>query len=241
MSHPSPTPTLALPRSAPPARAVPRFDPVRTERSGGFRLRRAVRRRRRAMAAGLALTAAALAAAAPPGRGHTDAESSRAPAPAGEERRGGPRPAMVSAPIRIADAAAVRLLHPGDRVDVLATPLPDATRTGSSGATARVVARGVRVAEVPGSRSGSAADGRSVDGGADDGAPDAGAEAEASGDGTGNGGGGGLSGGMDGGGALDGGADGGGALVMLTVPRADATALAGAAVGSRLAVTLCHC
>ncbi|AQW52870.1 RcpC/CpaB family pilus assembly protein [Streptomyces violaceusniger] len=226
MSHPSPT--LALPRSAPPARAVPRFDPVRTERSGGFRLRRAVRRRRRAMAAGLALTAAALAAAAPPGRGHTDAESSRAPAPAGEERRGGPRPAMVSAPVRIADAAAVRLLHPGDRVDVLATPLPDAARTGSSGATARVVARGVRVAEVPGSRSGPAAGGRSADGGTDSGAPEAGAEVDASG---------------DGGGALDGGStlDGGGALVVLTVPRADATALAGAAAGSRLAVTLCRC
>ncbi|GAA3360762.1 hypothetical protein GCM10017744_044670 [Streptomyces antimycoticus] len=238
MSHPSPTPTLALPRSAPPARAVPRFDPVRTERTGGFRLRRAVRRRRRAMAAGLALTAAALAAAAPPGRGHTDTESSRAPAPAGEERRGGPRPAMVSAPVRIADAAAVRLLHPGDRVDVLATPLPDTTRTGSSGATARVVARGVRVAEVPGSRSGSAADGRSAGGGAGGGAPEAGAEADASGDGTGNG-----DSALDGGGAVngDGVLDGGGALVVLTVPRADATALAGAAAGSRLAVTLCHC
>ncbi|MGW7618225.1 hypothetical protein ACWGLG_20750 [Streptomyces antimycoticus] len=238
MSHPSPTPTLALPRSAPPARAVPRFDPVRTERTGGFRLRRAVRRRRRAMAAGLALTAAALAAAAPPGRGHTETESSRAPAPAGEERRGGPRPAMVSAPVRIADAAAVRLLHPGDRVDVLATPLPDATRTGSSGATARVVARGVRVAEVPGSRSGSAADGRSADGGAGGGAPEAGAEADANGDGTGNG-----DSALDGGGAVngDGVLDGGGALVVLTVPRANATALAGAAAGSRLAVTLCHC
>ncbi|MFE5123163.1 RcpC/CpaB family pilus assembly protein [Streptomyces sp. NPDC056669] len=212
MSHPSPT--LALPRSAPPARAVPRFDPVRTERSGGFRLRRAVRRRRRAMAAGLALTAAALAAAAPPGRGHTDAESSRVPAPAGEERRGGPRPAMVSAPVRIADAAAVRLLHPGDRVDVLSTPLPDATRTGTSGATARVVARGVRVAEVPGARSGHAAAGPEAE------------EAEASGDGA-----------LDSDGALDG----GGALVVLAVPRADATALAGAAAGSRLAVTLCRC
>ncbi|MFE9005198.1 RcpC/CpaB family pilus assembly protein [Streptomyces sp. NPDC007875] len=234
MSHPSPT--LALPRSAPPARAVPRFDPVRTERSGGFRLRRAMRRRRRAMAAGLALTAAALAAAAPPGRGHTHAESSRAPAPAGEERQGGPRPAMVSAPVRIADAAAVGLLHPGDRVDVLATPLPDAARAGSSGATARVVARGVRVAEVPGSRSGHASGGRSADGGADGGAPEAGAEADASGKGAGN-----DDAALDGGGVLDGGMDGGGALVVLTVPRADAGALAGAAAGSRLTVTLCRC
>ncbi|MBL1117067.1 hypothetical protein JK364_32480 [Streptomyces sp. 110] len=221
MSHPSPT--LALPRSAPPARAVPRFDPVRTGRTGGFGLRRTVRRRR-TMAAGLALTAAALAAAAPSGRGHTDAVSSRAPAPAGEERRGGPRPAMVSAPVRIADAAAVRLLHPGDRVDVLATPLPDAARTRPSGTTARVVARGVRVAEVPGSRSARATDGR-----ADGGAPEADPDADASGDGA-----------LDGGGALDGAAIGGGALVVLTVERADATALAGAAADSRLAVALCR-
>ncbi|WP_262700536.1 MULTISPECIES: hypothetical protein [Streptomyces] len=223
MSHPSPT--LALPRSAPPARAVPRFDPVRTGRTGGFGLRRTVRRRRRAMAAGLALTAAALAAAAPSGRGHTDTVSSRAPAPAGEERRGGPRPAMVSAPVRIADAAAVRLLHPGDRVDVLAAPLPDTARTRSSGTTARVVARGVRVAEVPGARSARATDGR-----ADGGAPEPDPDTDASGDGA-----------LDGGGALDGAAIGGGALVVLTVPRADATALAGAAVDSRLAVTLCRC
>lgn len=218
MSHPSPT--LALPRSAPPARAVPRFDPVRPGRAGGFGLRRTVRRRRRAMAAGLALTAAALAAAAPSGRGHADAVTS--PAPAGEERRGGPHPAMVSAPVRIADAAAVRLLHPGDRVDVLATPLPDAARARSSGTTARVVARGVRVAEVPGPRSARRTDGR-----ADGGAPEA--DADASGDGM-----------PDGGGALDGPADGGGALVVLTVPRADATALTGAATDSRLAVTLCR-
>ncbi|EXU69245.1 hypothetical protein Z951_05320 [Streptomyces sp. PRh5] len=224
MSHPSPT--LALPRSAPPARAVPRFDPVRTgrtRRTGGFGLRRTVRRRRRAMAAGLALTAAALAAAAPSGREHTDAVSSRAPAPPGEERRDGPSPAMVSAPVRIADAAAVRLLHPGDRVDVLATPLPDAARARSSGATARVVARGVRVAEVPRSRSA-----RATDSEADGGAPEAEVEADASGDGAPDSG------------TLDGAADGGGALVVLTVPRADATALAGAAAGSRLTVTLCR-
>ncbi|AQA16507.1 hypothetical protein BV401_27265 [Streptomyces malaysiensis subsp. malaysiensis] len=176
------------------------------------------------MAAGLALTAAALAAAAPPGRGHTDAVSSRAPAPADEERRGGPRPAMVSAPVRIADAAAVRLLHPGDRVDVLATPLPDAAGARSSGAAARVVAHGVRVTEVPGSRSG-----RATGGAAEGGAPEAGADADPSGDGT-----------VDDGGVPYGGASGGGALVVLTVPRADATALAGAAAGSRLAVTLCR-
>lgn len=47
---------------------------------------------------------------------------------------------MVSAPVRIADAAAVRLLRPGDRVDVVA-----AERSGPP----RVVAVAARVAEVP--------------------------------------------------------------------------------------------
>jgi hypothetical protein len=48
---------------------------------------------------------------------------------------------LVSAPVRIADPAAVRLLRRGDVVDVLAT----APRRGP----ARVVARRARVAGVP--------------------------------------------------------------------------------------------
>jgi hypothetical protein len=44
--------------------------------------------------------------------------------------------ALVRAPVRIADAAAVRLLRPGDRVDVLAA--------------SRVVARNAPVVSVPG-------------------------------------------------------------------------------------------
>lgn len=48
---------------------------------------------------------------------------------------------MVSAPVRIADPETVRLLRPGDRVDVIAV--------GDAGGNARVVARGVRVARVP--------------------------------------------------------------------------------------------
>jgi hypothetical protein len=47
---------------------------------------------------------------------------------------------MVAAPVRIADAATVRLLTPGDRVDVIAA---------DGGGEARVVAAGARVAEVP--------------------------------------------------------------------------------------------
>jgi hypothetical protein len=46
----------------------------------------------------------------------------------------------VAAPVRIADAATVRLLRPGDRVDVIAA---DGAGEG------RVVAAGARVAEVP--------------------------------------------------------------------------------------------
>ncbi|MET4662234.1 Flp pilus assembly protein CpaB [Streptomyces sp. PvP037] len=45
--------------------------------------------------------------------------------------------------MRIADAAAVRLLRPGDRVDVIAAG------EAVSGGGARVVARGARVTEVP--------------------------------------------------------------------------------------------
>ncbi|WP_455361557.1 RcpC/CpaB family pilus assembly protein [Streptomyces sp. SYSU K21746] len=157
------------------------FTPLRV-RGGGNRLRRAVRRRRRAMAAGLAMAAAAIAAgSAPPG------SAAAQPAASPAERR----PAAVervSAPVRIADAATVRLLRPGDRVDVVAA---DASPGGD--ARTRVVATAARVAEVPG--------------------PDraGGAEAEAD----------------------------SGALVVLSVPRPTAAALAGAGMTARLAVILC--
>ncbi|WP_251055454.1 hypothetical protein, partial [Streptomyces sp. ISL-66] len=77
--------------------------------------------------------------------GGTEAQASRGSAPPPEVRvsRGAALPAvarMVSAPVRIADAGTVRLLRPGDRVDVVA-----AERTGAP----RVVAAGARVAEVP--------------------------------------------------------------------------------------------
>jgi Flp pilus assembly protein CpaB len=91
---------------------------------------------------------------------------------------------MVSAPVRIADAATVRLLRPGDRVDVIAA----ANSPAGEASEARVVASGARVTDVP----------RAM---------------EAVGD--------------------------GGALVVLTVPRATAAALAGASTTSRLAVTVC--
>ncbi|MFE7356942.1 hypothetical protein ACFU8Q_28225 [Streptomyces sp. NPDC057543] len=96
------------------------------------------------MAAGLALTAAALAATGLGGSGvggdsGHGAEAGGA-AGAAPERARGTAP-LVSAPVRIADAGTVRLLRPGDRVDVIA-----AERTGSD---ARVLAKGARVADVP--------------------------------------------------------------------------------------------
>lgn len=60
---------------------------------------------------------------------------------------------LVSAPVRIADADAVRLLSPGDRVDVLASPSETATTT-----RARLVAHRARVTKLPASRGSGARD-----------------------------------------------------------------------------------
>lgn len=114
---------------------VPHFAPVRV-RGGRYQLRRLVRHRRRAVAAGLAVTAAALVAgprATGPARGHPVAD------PVRKHRA----VQMVAAPVRIADGATVRLLRPGDRVDVVAA------QQTATGGDARVVARGARVTEVP--------------------------------------------------------------------------------------------
>ncbi|UFQ16183.1 MULTISPECIES: RcpC/CpaB family pilus assembly protein [Streptomyces] len=116
---------------------VPPFAPVRV-RAGRPRLRRLLRHRRRALAVGLAMTAAALATTGP-----RDSDEPRAPA-AAEQARGRPAAETVTAPVRIADAAAAALLRPGDRVDVIAAEGPP-----GSGAKPRVVAAGARVSEVP--------------------------------------------------------------------------------------------
>ncbi|MFJ6464424.1 hypothetical protein ACIQM0_25910 [Streptomyces sp. NPDC091387] len=123
---------------------------------GGHRLWRAAWRRRRAMAAGLALAAAALAASGAGGGGGGDGggdtgheaagvtagTTAGAASTAGTVReRASPPARLVSAPVRIADAATVRLLRPGDRVDVIAS--------AGSGTDARVLAKGARVAQVP--------------------------------------------------------------------------------------------
>ncbi|MFF4491158.1 hypothetical protein ACFY0F_32625 [Streptomyces sp. NPDC001544] len=121
---------------------MPHFAPVRV-RGGRYQLQRLVRQRRRALAAGLAVTAAALVAAGP----RTGPEPDRAgrarghPVAAPVPRR--PADGLVTAPVRIADAATVRLLRPGDRVDVIAAEDP------AAGGDAHVVARGARVTRVP--------------------------------------------------------------------------------------------
>ncbi|WP_326722529.1 MULTISPECIES: hypothetical protein [unclassified Streptomyces] len=148
MAQPSPlaplTPPLRPPGAdTPPTCEVPHFAPVRV-RGGRYQLRRLTRHKRRAVAAGLAVTAAALIAAGPRdaerARGHPadTAHSSSASASAPVRQRRAAE--MVTAPVRIADAATVRLLRRGDRVDVVAA---------DNGGEARVVAAGVRVTEVP--------------------------------------------------------------------------------------------
>lgn len=149
---PHASPHALPPASAPPPCGVPAFEPLRVRGGGGRGLRRAVWRQRRALAAGLALTAAALAATGLGGTGTgaggdtaygagAGGTSGAGGAVSGQVRR--PAARLVSAPVRIADAGAVRLLRPGDRVDVIAAG------EGGSGAAVRVLAKGARVADVP--------------------------------------------------------------------------------------------
>ncbi|MEU0402097.1 hypothetical protein ABZ318_18035 [Streptomyces sp. NPDC006197] len=128
-----------LSSSVPAPCTVPAFEPVRV-RGARHRLRRALRRGRRAPALLLALTAGALAVVA-----NTSAAPAAPPPPAPARARPPAAVPLVSAPVRIADAATVRLLRPGDRVDVIAAPPPTPGREDE----ARVVAAGARVAEVP--------------------------------------------------------------------------------------------
>ncbi|MFE7533326.1 hypothetical protein ACFU67_03510 [Streptomyces rhizosphaericola] len=156
------------PPAPPPAPCgVGPFAPLRVRGGGAYRLRRILRRRRRTLATGLALAGAALAttgglSSAGSGPGTPEAAASDTASPgtgvsgmpvpgaaavsgaASDTAVGAGHPSarLVSAPVRIADAATVRLLRPGDRVDVIAV--------GEAGDDARLVARDVRVARVPG-------------------------------------------------------------------------------------------
>lgn len=148
---PVPTPVAAVPAPC----GAPSFDPLRV-RGGGLRLRRALSRRRRAMAAGLAVTAAALAASGAGGDGvaagaeeraasRASARGSGAPGAGAGAESGTPKARLVTAPVRIADVATVRLLRPGDRVDVIAA----AHSPAGGESDARVVATGALVESVP--------------------------------------------------------------------------------------------
>ncbi|MCH6160794.1 hypothetical protein [Streptomyces marispadix] len=128
--------------------------PIRPRSRGRHRLRRITRGRRRVTAAGLAVAAAALSgqiaradrpAPAPTESARKPAGSPTAVSSQAVERApgAGRRTATVSVPVRIADAGAVRLLRPGDHVDVI---------SGADGTeSSRVVARGARVDRLPGS------------------------------------------------------------------------------------------
>ncbi|WP_349017370.1 hypothetical protein [Streptomyces cavernicola] len=123
----------------------------------GGQLRGALRRgrNRRTVAAALAMAAAALAAAGPqgfagPADGSAEDGAGRTPPSAEPGERAAPD--LVRAPVRIADAETVRLLRPGDRVDVIAAP--------ESGAQATRVTSGARVTDV------SAGERASMEGGA---------------------------------------------------------------------------
>ncbi|MDX3245473.1 RcpC/CpaB family pilus assembly protein [Streptomyces sp. ME18-1-4] len=147
---------------------MPSFAPVRV-RGGRYRLQRLVRNQRRALAIGLAVTAAALMAAGPRVGGPASGHSGNGAGGNGEASQGSyaraqtpvrapvPDPrAMekVTAPVRIADAATVGLLRPGDRVDVLAVAERTASGSGRGvgdgvDGEAHVVARGALVTKVP--------------------------------------------------------------------------------------------
>ncbi|MGW4193604.1 hypothetical protein [Streptomyces sp. NPDC005004] len=146
---PSHAPAFRVPRppgtDVPATREVPGFAPVCVRGGGRYAARRLLRSRRRAVAAGLAVTAAALVAAGPRAMsGPRDAgpERPRGRPAAEPPRRHGPAE-LVRAPVRIADAATVRLLRPGDRVDVIAA------EERPTGGGAQVLARGARVTRLP--------------------------------------------------------------------------------------------
>ncbi|MEU6631405.1 MULTISPECIES: hypothetical protein [Streptomyces] len=139
----SPSP-LSCPAPVPAPSRVGPFGPLRVRGGGADRLRRMLRRQRRAAAAGLALAGAALATT-----GLSSADGGAGP-PDDPPGAGRAPVRLVSAPVRIADPETVRLLRPGDRVDVIAVG-------DAGGDDARVVARGARVAKVPPASTGTGA------------------------------------------------------------------------------------
>lgn len=100
-----------------------------------------------AASVGFGLQAVRPVATSPQAPGYAGYQASRAGAPqAGQPD--GLRPDLAAVPVRIADAGAVRLLHPGDRIDLFA-PAPDPAGLGPPGGAARFVARSVPVLAIP--------------------------------------------------------------------------------------------
>ncbi|MEU5715399.1 RcpC/CpaB family pilus assembly protein [Streptomyces sp. NPDC020403] len=163
-------PSVPETRPAPPAPCgIPSFPPLRVRGGGSGRLRRTLRGHRRAMAAGFALSSAVLAVSGlgGSGPGGVDPAGAEGRADVPGDVRPGPKPdrrpvRLVSAPVRIADAATVGLLRPGDRVDVIAA------QEDGTGTKARLVAKDVRVTDVPGGPDGPGADRAAAFGGVAD-------------------------------------------------------------------------
>lgn len=148
----------------PPPRVVPDFPAIRVGRRGVRRLLPAPRRGRGPLVLGIAVAAAVLAVSAgyrPPPARTAAVRPVRAPAAARPVHD--PASEVVRAPVRIADAAAVRLLRPGDRVDVLAA--------------SRVVASAVAVVAIPGQPGGGPPAGTAASGSAEGDLPPGAAEA----------------------------------------------------------------
>ncbi|MFE9256202.1 hypothetical protein [Streptomyces sp. NPDC006879] len=161
---PSPSTPSVAPLSGcayPAPREIPEFKPLRVGRRFGWPPGSG-RHRRQAVAAALGAAAIGLACAAfgaeepskpphPTGpapavtmAGRPGAPPAAAPPPRAEATR------LVSAPVRIADAATVRLLRPGDRVDVVAVDSSPAQQPSRP----RVLATAAQVTEVPGPEEG---------------------------------------------------------------------------------------
>jgi hypothetical protein len=135
----APTPAAPDPYT-PPCRTVRAFPPIRGRRGGGRRcVPHTLRWRRRRLAVGIALAAAVLTVSAAyspaPAKSLTARSTGTTTRPAVHRPSTATKDPVVKAPVRIADAAAVRLLRPGDHVDVLAA--------------AHVVAAGVTVVDIP--------------------------------------------------------------------------------------------
>lgn len=127
---------------------VPEFHPIRAGHPGRIRrLRATARYRRRPAAAVLALVAAALTTtlpgteeAAPSSHRAVAGDGSRATPETSSRHTSAPARHTVAAPVRIADAAAVGLLKPGDHIDVI---------VGGDAEEPRLVARRARVTALP--------------------------------------------------------------------------------------------